>query len=339
MQPNTQFDRLSEAFFRRMKSCLGVIITTHRGPDPDGLGAEIGLNYLLLKLGFDSRIINHDEAPEKLSFVLEGHRIDTFDDVDSREGRERLRGRTIISVDNSDPDRIGDVALLLNEDQSNLIIIDHHDGAAPDYVRLFQDPDCASSCELVYRLYEASGQAIPQEIALALYAGIVADTGHFRYGKTTPETHRIAARLLESGIRPEKVAEGLLNNQPLGRLELKKKLYQSLRFSSGKTIAFFSIRKEEIFKLGLEFDHLEGLVNELLEPASIKAAVIFSERDRQRTRISVRSRSDVDVLGAVQKYGGGGHKNACGATVDSPLDSAIAEFIPVLQAQIGEPLK
>tara|TARA_B100001939_G_scaffold348231_1_gene374547 strand:+ start:18311 stop:19276 length:966 start_codon:yes stop_codon:yes gene_type:complete len=320
-----------------MKSCLGIIITTHRGPDPDGLGAEIGLNYLLLKLGFDSRIINHDEAPEKLGFILEGHKIETFDQVDAREGRERLRGRTVISVDNSDPDRIGDVGFLLNKDHSNLVIVDHHDGAAPDFERLFQDPNCASSCELVYRLYEAAGQEIPQEIALALYAGIVADTGHFRYGKTTPETHRIAARLLETGIRPEKVAEGLLNNQPLGRLEVKKKLYQNLRFSKGKTIAFFSIRRDEVHKLGLEFDHLDGLVNELLEPGSVKAAVMFSERDRERTRISVRSRSDVNVLPAVQKYGGGGHKNACGATVDSPLDSAIAEFIPVLQAQVGEP--
>ncbi|HBS03920.1 MAG TPA: hypothetical protein DEA96_03070 [Leptospiraceae bacterium] len=337
MQPNAQLDRLSEAFFRRMKSCLGIIITTHRGPDPDGLGAEIGLNYLLLKLGFDSRIINHDEAPEKLGFILEGHKIETFDQVDAREGRERLRGRTVISVDNSDPDRIGDVGFLLNKDHSNLVIVDHHDGAAPDFERLFQDPNCASSCELVYRLYEAAGQEIPQEIALALYAGIVADTGHFRYGKTTPETHRIAARLLETGIRPEKVAEGLLNNQPLGRLEVKKKLYQNLRFSKGKTIAFFSIRRDEVHKLGLEFDHLDGLVNELLEPGSVKAAVMFSERDRERTRISVRSRSDVNVLPAVQKYGGGGHKNACGATVDSPLDSAIAEFIPVLQAQVGEP--
>ncbi|MCB1168725.1 MAG: bifunctional oligoribonuclease/PAP phosphatase NrnA [Leptospiraceae bacterium] len=337
MQPNTQFDRLSEAFFRRMKSCLGIIITTHRGPDPDGLGAEIGLNYLLLKLGFDSRIINHDEAPEKLSFILEGHKIDTFDHVDAREGRERLRGRTVISVDNSDPDRIGDVAFLLNPDHSNLVIVDHHDGAAPDFERTFQDPDCASSCELVYRLYEAAGQAIPPEIALALYAGIVADTGHFRYGKTTPETHRIAARLLETGIRPERVAEGLFNSQPLGRLELKKKLYQSLKFSNDRSIAYFSIRRDDVFKLGLDFDHMDGVVNELLEPGSIKAAVLFSERERNRTRISVRSRSDVDVLGAVQQYGGGGHKNACGATLDSPLDSAIAEFIPVLQAQIGEP--
>ncbi|MCB1164530.1 MAG: bifunctional oligoribonuclease/PAP phosphatase NrnA [Leptospiraceae bacterium] len=320
-----------------MKSCLGIIITTHRGPDPDGLGAEIALNYLLLKLGFDSRIINHDEAPAKLAFLLEGHKIETFDQVDAREGRERLRGRTVISIDNSDPDRIGDVGLLLDKEQSNLIIVDHHDGARPDYERNFQDPGSASSCELVYRLYESAGQEIPPEVALPLYAGIVADTGHFRYGKTTPETHRVAARLLETGIKPEKVAEGLLNNQPLGRLEAKKKLYQSLRFSSGKSIAFFSIRRDDIEKLGLEFEHLDGLVNELLEPGSVKAAVLFTERERSRTRISVRSRSDVNVLGAVQKYGGGGHKNACGATVDSPLDSAIAEFIPVLQTQIGEP--
>lgn len=301
-----------------------LLLTTHRTPDPDGLGAELAMQAMLQWRGKDAIIVNPEPAPERIRFVDPERRA-----LDMRNMKDRslLDGRAIVILDNSDLRRIDDLQSYVLEDKSNLIIIDHHDGMQADQKSIFAFPNCGSSCEIVYELLEIAGFTMNPSIAAALYAGIVADTGNFRYRKTTARTHEIAAKLLRFGVNPADMAEKIFENTPLARLLLKKKLYSNLIIEQGR-LAYFKVRREDLEALGLSMEDTEGLVNELIESESILTGILFTERQPQLTKVSVRSRGNTNMLAAVQKFGGGGHKNACGATLYMDIDAAVKEFVP-----------
>ncbi len=313
-----------DLLLERLLHAERFILTTHRTPDPDGLGAEIALQHLLKAKGKDVLIVNPEPVPGKIRFVDPDARA-----VDFRSIKDKavLENRTVAIVDNSDLGRIDDLSAYVNPDHSNLIIIDHHDGMKPDYVVNFAFPEMGSSCEIVFELLEKSGVEIDESVARSLYAGIVADTGNFRYRKTSPRTHEIAAKLMRFGINPAVVAENLFENSPLARLLLKKRLYSSLVIEQGR-LAYFTARKTDLQELALTNEDLDGVVNELIESEAVQAGILFTEREPGVTKVSVRSRGSVDMLESVRKFGGGGHKNACGATIFKDLEEAVTDFIP-----------
>jgi len=300
------------------------ILTTHRTPDPDGLGAEIALQYLLKTKGKDVLIVNPEPVPGKIRFVDPDAHATDFKSV---KDKSVLENRTVTILDNSDLGRIDDLVAYVKPDHSNLIIIDHHDGMKPDYVVNFAFPEMGSSCEVVYELLEKTGTPLNDAVARSLYAGIVADTGNFRYRKTSSRTHEIAAKLMHFGINPARVAEDLFENSPLARLLLKKRLYSSLVIEQGR-LAYFTARKTDLQELALTNEDLDGVVNELIESEAVQAGILFTEREPGVTKVSVRSRGSVDMLDSVRKFGGGGHKNACGATIFKDLEEAVADFVP-----------
>lgn len=317
------FDRLLERVWRAER----FLITTHRNPDPDGIGAELGLDLLLRSRGRDSLIYNHDPISPRYSFLDPENRIkSTRNSISPAE----LEGRTVVMVDNADPARSGDAGKLVLPDFSNLIIIDHHDGMHTDRDVHFMRPDFGSTSEMVFELLERNQVTPPLEIARALYAGIVIDTGHFRYRKTRPGTHRIAAKLIELGVEPSAMAEALLATWPAGRLRGRSLLYSRLQLDEENGVAWFAIRKTELLEINAAPDDIDGIVNELLEADEIAAAALFVERDAKVTRVSARSKGDTDLLPACVRYGGGGHKNACGATIPLDLEQAVEEFIPAV---------
>ena len=321
----------SRRLFARLDRDSRFLVTTHRNADPDGIGAELGMDHLLRAMGKDVLVVNQEPVSEKLAF-LDPHR--TVRSFDVTPG-ESMSGRTVVFVDNSDIARAGPLADFIREDGSNLVIIDHHDGLEPDYEKTFLAPQVGSTSEMVYALAAYAKVSFPLAVARALYAGIVVDTGHFRYGKTRPETHRIAALLLEIGVEPAPLAERLLDSVPVERLLLKRTLYNNLRLNENRTIAYIPVKRRYVEELSLSYDDLEGIANELIQPEVVQVGIIFTEREREMTRVSVRSRGKVDMLPAVVRFGGGGHRNACGATLAVSIEEAVQMFIPVAEEALG----
>jgi len=234
-----------------------------------------------------------------------------------------------VGLDVSDKKRLGAIERFIHDDLSNLILIDHHDSGLPDGSSLFQFAQIGSSCEIVYELYRLAGIRPVRDVAVAIYSGIVADTGSFRFSKTSAVTHEIAAELLNCGVQPHVVADRLYSNSPKGRLLAKQMLYQTLQIRDDEKLAYFRLTKEQLNSIGIVYDDLGGIINELLEPADINAAILFFQKEPNLTKVSVRSKGDLNMLFAVEPFGGGGHKNACGATIMLDLESTISEFIPV----------
>lgn len=308
-----------------------ILITTHKNPDADGLGAEVALYHYLRFLNKEVYICNQEPAPANLSFLDPSEVVRSL-----KEKPEGPPGQDffVVSVDNSDVKRMGDVARYVNEDLSNLVVIDHHDNSRPDYKTYFQFPEKGSSCEIIYEILRVANFSVDLPVAMALYTGIVSDTGSFRFKKTKPQTHRIAAELLEQGIHAEEVSEALFFNSPLGKLKIRQILYSRLETDDSHRIAWFKISYTDIEPRGLSFEDMEGIVNELIEPMSVRVGIIFAEKEPSVTKVSIRSKGKLSMVETVEPYGGGGHKNACGATLQKGLDEAIAEFLPVVKKQL-----
>ena len=321
-----QPDELTLKLLERLRRDSRYLLTTHRNADADGAGAEIGLNFLLRDMGKDVIIVNQEPLTDKLRF------LDTDGIIKAEEdwNLNLLRDRTIVFLDNSEPERAGNLPELIKPDRSNWIVIDHHDDTGADYRVFFRDARIGSTSEMIFELLEAAGVTPPLEVAQAIYAGIVSDTGFFRYGKTRPRTHEIAARLLEMGVNSADISERLQKNSPLERLYLKQVLFNKLKVNKEKNVAWFEVRRRDVEDLNLSFGDLGDLVNELIEPERIRAAVIFTERESNLTRASLRSKGAVNLLPAVAPYGGGGHKNACGASFGLDLENAVRELIPAV---------
>ena len=310
------------------------ILTTHVSPDLDGIGAELGLHHLLLSEGKDSIILNHDFFNAAHFSLGTDHIIHNRENCPFEE--KDLKQRNVVILDNSELSRIGFVENYVLEDYSNLFIIDHHDGVETKNENHFVNPNASSTCEVIYELCELMGLKLPLEVQKALYAGIVTDTGHFRYSKTSLRTHEIAIELLRSGVKPHLIAEEISARWPMERLSNKKILYSNLHFNRKKTIAWFAVRDRDLYSDDRGNNYTDGLINELLEIENIKIVLFFKEisftssetKSKEiKTRLSLRSKSHVNLLPLVQYFNGGGHQNACGATLDDNLEDSIEKVI------------
>ncbi len=311
-----------ESLYQRLSSSNDFLLTTHQNSDPDGIGSEIGLLFLLTKLGKSARILNPDKTPERYTFMDPQCRVTYLDP-------ERLNSfntsSTVVVLDNSDLKRIGDVKKFIKEDCSNIIAIDHHD-EVDDYQGLFLFSGIGSTAEIIYELFEIAGIEPDYTSALALYLGIVMDTGQFKYSKTRPRTYEIAAKLVRHNFPIEELLRKLYEDYPFEKLLLKKDIYQSLNVEPENGIASISISQEILKKYKNASGLGEGVVNELLGPKEIFMAAVFTELPEGKVKISLRSKGRYNVCNIAKDFSGGGHSNAAGAVVNGDLSKIKKEI-------------
>ncbi len=314
-----------------------LFLTTHLRPDDDGLGAELALNHVLTIYNKDSLIFNEEELSPSYASQLDGRWTDVIYSKYSIDP-SMLEDRTVVVLDNSSLKRIGSSESYILPDYSNLIVIDHHDDHLIDYETYFIYPQASATCEIISELYEIAGCDMPLSIARLLYKGIVADTGYFRYPKTSSRTHQITARLIEAGVKPSSISEEEAQRWSLHRLYARRLLYNNLRITMSGKVAYTTARIKDLQKEGIQLDDLQDIVNELLEVQQVKVAMIFTERDTGNTKVSLRSRSNTDLLSVVEKFGGGGHPTACAALVPTQLDAAIQCILPLVEELLAKPV-
>lgn len=303
------------------------IITTHKNADPDGLGSELGLEFLLGKFGKKRIILNPDPLSEKLLFLDPSNKVNSVDQISQENIPQNPK---VVIVDNSEISRIGNVAKFVLEDKSNLVILDHHDGVEP-FKGLFCFPEIGSTSEIVYELIELANLNLDTPTASAIYSGIVMDTGHFKYSKTRPRTHEIASTLIRNyKINPESIIRNMFEDSSHKVLLLKQEVFSTLTIFPENQLATIEIPKKSLEKYGFTSNPLEGITNELLSPKDIKIAATFIEEENT-IKISFRSKDNYDVCAVAKKYGGGGHKNASGAVVTGSLNVVRQEITEILK--------
>ena len=245
-----------------------------------------------------------------------------------------------------------DLAVVLDGDRTRLeppvqaaydraavkVIIDHHSSTTPDgYDLVAIDNHAASTCELIEALLAGWGVPLDAALAALLYTGLIFDTGGFRHSNTTAETHRLAARLLDTGLVHTPISiRVLVERRPQG-LRLLGRVLEGVSFHADGQVALGTISDQDFRTLGCNYGDVEGIVDTMVFTCGVELACLCVEKQPGRIKLSLRSRARVDVAHLARSLspGGGGHPRAAGVILDAPLDSVRALLAERLPAALG----
>ena len=275
------------------------LLTTHVNSDADGLGACMAWAHLLRSLGKRADIGLPEPPAGQCSFLSGWDGVRHFADLDLS------RYRCAIVSDCSSLDRIGPVRPSLSP-YIRLLNIDHHrDNECFGAVNIVED--VSSTCELLYHLAIGLGYEIDSVAADQLYAGILFDTGGFRFSLTTDTTFEVASDLVRRGARLDAIAQDVFGNKSLGSVKQRGQAIESLVLRLGGRVAVLHLDRE-----AMSAGEPDEVVNYGLMIRGVEVAVLLKERAPGCYRISLRSRDEVDVSQVASTFGGGGHARAAG---------------------------
>jgi phosphoesterase RecJ-like protein len=302
-----------------------AVLATHVTPDGDGIGAEICWHSYLRSRGIEARIFNTEATPLRYRFLDERGAVEVYDEA--KHGDFLRSADLLFMLDNSAPSRFGPLEAAARASSAVTVCIDHHNLVDPYWKVNLIDPDAAATGEMVYRIVEKLGGDPDFTAAQAAYVSLVTDTGSFRFGKTSPESHRLAARLLAKGVRPPRVHEEVFERSSVSLVRLAGMALAGLRLEEKGCLAWITMTLAQVRESGAEAEDTSDVVNELLTIDGVRVAVLFKEMDGGRLKLSFRSKGALDVNRIAQSFGGGGHTNASGAVIAGTIDAKAEDVL------------
>jgi phosphoesterase RecJ-like protein len=309
------------------------ILVTHEHPDGDALGSLVAMHGILRALGKDSvMFMAADEFPlpyEYRFFVLDGLVSQAPADVDER---------TVIFLDCGNIDR--NPLDVVKRDESRILNIDHHHDntrfGSVDHV--VEEASCTA--EIVWDLMRELGVEPSQEVADALYVGLVTDTGRFMYENTGPCAHVMAAQLIEAGVDVNGIYRRLYEEMPFSKLALLARGLGNIERYDGGRLTMTRLDRADYEAAGAEESYSEGVIDHLRSVAGTKVAALaraLLDPDRAHLRkVSLRATDgQVDVSVIARAAGGGGHRQAAGFTTDLDDAGLVAFLREHIDAQLG----
>lgn len=319
--------------FRRAAELLRAsrrsLIFTHLRPDGDALGSSFGLQETLRRMGLEAEVFLPGPLPDRHSKLFSGQ-------LTAVAPEELKEFDTFIALDCANPPRLGIPECLSMEELRKLrfINIDHHraNSIASGFFDLVS-PDSASCCEVLTHVFLECGAEITPRAATCFLAGMMTDTGCFRFANTAGGTLRHAAELLDRGAELETIVNALFFSKPLKQVRFENELMNScLRLSAGGRIASAFIPRTLLDKYDFDLREDEGLIDLLREIDGVVFAVLF-HRGSDGVKVSLRSKDRAFPVGpTARSFGGGGHDMAAGATLELPDAEAEAAVLEKLTA-------
>ena len=306
------------------------LLTTHIDSDSDGVGSQIGLYYLLKSLKKKCWILNNEPPPAIFSEIGGHALVDCIQNYKTDISRleEKTKGYFVFILDSSDFKRGADVAKLIERAGCSWASIDHH--LLPPNKRFCNDDSYAATCEFIWDLYHYYKIKISKEAAFALYAGLSADSGNFRYEKTTMRTHLAGGELISYGIPIDKIYRLLYENQPVDRLFFLKRVLDSVIVNKKLKYAIGEVLPKTQKGLDLGESPKMGLVNILISVKGVRIAALMSKTNEGHLKCSMRSIEDINVAQIASLFGGGGHKNAAGLKIEESYKNARKKVIQAI---------
>lgn len=311
-----------------------VVITTHQKPDADALGSSLGLAGYLKKKGHQVSVITPTDYPAFLAWMKGNDEVIIFNEGnEARSAALVADAELIFCLDFSTLARINELGELVRQAQAEKVLIDHHLEPEDFATYSFWTTESPSTAELVFQLIIDLGDKslIDPEMANALYAGIMTDTGSFKHPSTTARTHEIVAELITLGANVHKVSKLIYDNSTLERLRfLGYALSEKLQVLPECNTAYIAITAEELKRYSSKTGDTEGLVNYALSIQGVVMAALLVDRS-DSIKISFRSIGDFSVNSfARAHFEGGGHKNAAGGVSYLSLDETVEKFVSLL---------
>ena len=313
-----------------LKDANTIGITGHARPDGDCVGSTMAMYMYLTKNYPEKRIdIFLEPIPESYGQIARLDEVctDFVTDV------EKYDAFVVIDCEYT---RTGQAQSLF-ENANLKLNVDHHISNKGCGDINYIVPSASSACELVYDLIGEEG--LDDEIALALYLGMIHDTGVFQYSNTSPKTLRTAAKLIEFNFDFSTIIEeSFYQKTYMQNLLLGKAVNESVLILDGHAI-YSVVSKELMEEYNAKSSDLEGIVNQLRNTKGVDCAIFMYEVEEGEYKVSLRSNDNVNVSEIAKSFGGGGHVKAAGVTMNgtdkeivSKLSDSIREQLKLLKA-------
>lgn len=312
---------------------IRILVVSHEAPDGDALGCVSALLVMAEQLGIQCRayIPGHTAFPPEYMFLPRLERIERGSPP------ELEAGTTVYLLDCASLLRSNSHGF---EDGVPRVNIDHHQDN-PGYGELnLVDATAPSTTAILYEVFKKGGFPLDEEVATALYVGLVTDTGRFQYSNTTPAAHVMAAELQAAGVDVHEVYRRLYETQPLPKLLLLGRALDHLEVRLGGDMVVSWLGNDDFSFAGADEGHAEGIIDNLRQIQGARVVALVRERRQQgraESKVSLRSTDGgVNVAAIAQKRGGGGHVQAAGFTSGDDI-AALTEWIEAeVRAQIQD---
>jgi phosphoesterase RecJ-like protein len=321
-----------KVMIEKLRAARSVVLSTHRQCDGDGLGAQIAFFHALRKLGKDARIINVDRPSKKYAFL----EIDRWVDVYVPGSPSFEHADLALIMDTNDGRLVEPLFSELKSRCKEVCFIDHHPVLAkgpPPTPGSIIDVSAASTGELCFRILQEMGVELDAQIARALYTSVVFDTQLFRFVKSHPASHLMAAELLKYEREPEEVHRKLFANYSVEKLQFLLRALGNAEYFASDRIAFIPLRAAEFAhqRDGLDRDESGDVIDQIMNVGSVEVAALLREDGPSSFKLSLRSRGTVEVLSIAETFGGGGHRYASGAYLRGNFEELRATLLRALE--------
>ncbi|NLU81476.1 bifunctional oligoribonuclease/PAP phosphatase NrnA [Rhodococcus sp. HNM0569] len=320
-------DRLADerdAAVARLDAAASVTVLCHVHPDADTIGSGLALGTIFERRG----------TPVQVSFAEPGALPESMEDL---PGRHLLVDPAdvadtvdlLVTVDCGSAARLGSLAGRL-AGAAHTLVVDHHPSNTRFGDSHLVDADAVSTTAVLSEVFDRWGVEMDRDLAHCLYAGLVTDTGSFRWGGAS--AHVLADRLLATGIDGAAIARRLLDTHPFGWLPMLSAVLGTAQLvpgaAGGGGLVYAFVRRENT--LGLRPEEVESVIDIVRTTAEAEVAAVVKEARDGSWSVSLRSKNSVDVADVATRLGGGGHRFAAGYTATGASDQVIARLLETL---------
>ncbi|MGP1569567.1 MAG: 30S ribosome-binding factor RbfA [Eubacteriales bacterium] len=303
-----------------------VILFPHVNMDGDTLGSSVALCRALKQLGKEAYVLIDEEIPQFLDFLSTDCCTDDFDCIEKPD--------VCVCIDCGDAERFKNRSSKFFE-ATVTGCIDHHITTEPFAKFNYVDPKAAATAEIIYDLIQELAVEIDDGMAEAIFTGITTDTGNFQYSSTTARTHEIVSELYELDVDYSKVSVNLYQRNRVEKLRLQAKILSQMKiFEEGKAAICF-VTKKMLEEENAVMEDTEGVIDALRSIAGVEIAGFVKELSEELCKVSLRSKSYINVADISLKFNGGGHHRAAGFSLANSLQDAME----ILEEVIGEAAK
>jgi len=312
-----------------------TVIVFHQKPDADAMGSGLGLYQFLRQVGHSVTVISPTNWAVFLGWMPGCKDILDYETQGGKANTAINEAEWLFCLDFNTLSRTKNMESKLTSFTGTRILIDHHREPQEEmFAYGISDIHKSSTSEMVYDFIVESGHAdkINTDCAECLYAGVMTDTGSFRFDSTSASVHRMIAALKEKGLEHGRIHENLFDNFLENRFRFfGNVLLNRMEIFYEYNTALIAIPQSDLIKYNVKTGDTEGLVNFPLSIQGIKLAAIIIDRGEER-KSSFRSKGGFDVNTFARKYfNGGGHFNAAGGKNTEPLEVVIKKFKQALE--------
>ncbi len=306
-----------ESIIDQIHKSRTILVMSHANPDGDAIGALLATGLALHTLENKTvHMYNESAIPAVYRFLPYVNTIHQTVDMD--KGYD-----AVVVLDCGAIERTGLIAPKIRH-APIIINIDHHmTNTRFGHLHII-DPDACATSEIIYRLIKMMGIEFDCHMAKAIYTGIFTDTGSFRFSNTNEAAFAICSEMIQIGADPYEVAQRVYGQYSLGRIKLLNLALDSLEISPNGKMSIMSLTQDMLDSTGTEAEDVDGIINYARRIEDVKIAALIHEtagdgRVRRQYHVSLRSDGDVNVARLAATFGGGGHANAAGFSVEAAL--------------------